>query len=279
MYSQAAMMLDRILRLLAAYNIVTCSSETDDEGKLLTWHYGPAPVCKWLTKNEEGVSMASLVLMNQDKVLMESWYHLKDAVLDGGIPFNKAYGVTPFEYFGKDARCNQLFNEGMKSQTVIITKKLIEFYPGFDDVNILVDVGGGTGATLGIITSSYNHIKGVEHVGGDMLEEVPTGDAILIKCTLHDWSDEHCMTILKNCYRALPDNAKVIIVERILPVNPSAAPESQGVFDVDLVMLLQTPGGKQRTQNEFEALSKEAGFSSLKATHVFANTWAIELKK
>lgn len=88
-------------------------------------------------------------------------YHLKNAVLEGGIPFNKAYGVTSFEYYGKDARCNQLFNEGMKSQTVIITKKLIEFYRGFDDVNILVDVGGGTGATLGIITSSYNHIKGI----------------------------------------------------------------------------------------------------------------------
>ncbi|KAJ3690537.1 hypothetical protein LUZ61_019701 [Rhynchospora tenuis] len=292
---KAAMMLDRILRLLAAYNIVTCTAETDEDGKL-TWRYGPAPVCKWLTKNEEGVSMASLVLMNQDKIFMESWNHLKDTVLDGGIPFNKAYGMTSFEYCGKDARCNQLFNEGMKTQTVIITKKLTEFYQGFDDVCVLVDVGGGVGATLHIITSKYNHIKGinfdlphvickapalpgVEHIAGDMLEKVPSGDAILIKYTLHAWSDEHCVTVLKNCYSALPDNGKVIIVERILPVNPEAKPASQGVFDVDLIMLLQTPGGKQRTKKEFEALSTEAGFSRLKATHVFANTWAIELKK
>jgi caffeic acid 3-O-methyltransferase / acetylserotonin O-methyltransferase len=63
----------------------------------------------------------------------------------------------------------------------------------------------------------------------------------------------------------------------ILPVNPATTPESQGVFDVDLVMLLQTPGGKQRMRNEFEAMSKKVGFSSLKTTHVFANTWAIEL--
>jgi caffeic acid 3-O-methyltransferase / acetylserotonin O-methyltransferase len=87
------------------------------------------------------------------------------------------------------------------------------------------------------------------------------------------------VTILKNCYKALPDNGKVIIVERILPINPKATPESQGVFDVDLVMLLQTPGGKERTQKEFEAMATEAGFTSLMATHVFANTWAIELKK
>ncbi|GER33437.1 O-methyltransferase 1 [Striga asiatica] len=31
-------------------------------------------------------------------------YHLKDAVLEGGIPFNKAYGMTAFEYHGKDQR-------------------------------------------------------------------------------------------------------------------------------------------------------------------------------
>jgi caffeic acid 3-O-methyltransferase / acetylserotonin O-methyltransferase len=86
---------------------------------------------------------------------------MKDAVLEGGIPFNKAYGMTSFQYYGKDARCNQLFNEGMRSQTVIITKKLIEFYRGFDNVKILVDVSGGTGDTLEIITSNYNHIKGI----------------------------------------------------------------------------------------------------------------------
>lgn len=88
-------------------------------------------------------------------------YHLKDAVLDGGIPFNKAYGISSFEYFGKDASCNRLFNDGMKSQTIIITKKLLEFYRGFNDVSVLVDVGGGTGTTLQIITSEHSHIEGI----------------------------------------------------------------------------------------------------------------------
>lgn len=59
--------------------------------------------------------------------------------------------------------------------------------------------------------------------------------------TLDDWSNKHCVTVLKSCYKALPDYGKVIIVDRILPVNPTVMPESQGVFDVDLIMLLQTP--------------------------------------
>lgn len=40
MYSQAAMTVDRILRSLAAYNIVTCTAEIDNDGKQLTWWTG-----------------------------------------------------------------------------------------------------------------------------------------------------------------------------------------------------------------------------------------------
>ena len=68
----AATMVDRILRLLASYDVVRCRMEEGKDGRYSRW-YSAAPVCKWLTPNEDGVSMAALALMNQDKVLMESW--------------------------------------------------------------------------------------------------------------------------------------------------------------------------------------------------------------
>lgn len=68
----APVMLDRILRLLASYSILKFSLRTLPDGKVERL-YGLAPVCKFLTKNEDGVSIAALCLMNQDKVLMESW--------------------------------------------------------------------------------------------------------------------------------------------------------------------------------------------------------------
>ncbi|RRT53128.1 hypothetical protein B296_00048242 [Ensete ventricosum] len=326
----AAVMVDRMLRLLAAYNVVSCAVEADAEGRP-SRTYGAAPVCKYLTKNEDGVSMAALALMNQDKVLMESWYYLKDAVLEGGIPFNKAYGMTAFEYHGTDPRFNSVFNDGMKNHSIIITKKLLDIYRGFDDVNLLVDVGGGIGATLFMITSRHPHIHainfdlphviseappfpglpssvslssprylltllisiaaGVEHVGGDMFASVPSGDAILMKVVLrykhchepqwilHDWSDEHCTKILKNCWEALPDKGKMIVVECVLPVVPEPTPRAQGVFHVDLIMLAHNPGGKERTEEEFHGLAKQAGFSGFKATYIFANAWVIEFTK
>ena len=69
----APVMLDRMLRLLACYNIFTHSLRTLPDGKVERL-YGLAPVAKFLVKNEDGVSISALCLMNQDKVLMESWY-------------------------------------------------------------------------------------------------------------------------------------------------------------------------------------------------------------
>ncbi|RWV89505.1 hypothetical protein GW17_00048339 [Ensete ventricosum] len=292
---QAASMVDRILRLLAAYGIVGCSVEAGPDGRPCR-KYGAAPVCKYLTTNEDGVSFAALSLMNQDKVLMESWYHLKEAVLEGGIPFNKAYGMTAFEYHGTDPRFNKVFNEGMRSHSIIITKKLLQVYRGFDDVKVLVDVGGGIGATLHMITSTHPHIlginydlphviadapplPGVEHVSGDMFESVPGGDAILMKVgqmlgtkkspenyeTLFGY---HCEKILKNCWKALPENGKVIAVECVLPVVPEPSLRTQTVCHVDLIMLAHNPGGKERTEMELEELAKQAGFSGFKPTYV-----------
>ena len=66
-------MLDWMLCFLACYSILNHSLRTLHDGKVERL-YGLGPVCKFLTKNEDGVSLAPLCVMNQDKVLMESWY-------------------------------------------------------------------------------------------------------------------------------------------------------------------------------------------------------------
>ncbi|KAL4383372.1 hypothetical protein GQ457_15G011860 [Hibiscus cannabinus] len=272
----APVMLDRILRLLTSYSILTCSLCNLPDGQVVRL-YGLGPVCKFLTKNEDGVTLSALNLMNQDKVLMESWYYLKEAVLEGGIPFNKAYGMTAFEYHGTDPRFNKVFNRGMSDHSTITMKKILETYDGFEGIKTLVDVGGGVGATLSMIVSKYPTIKGinfdlphviedapsypgVEHVGGDMFVSVPKGDAIFMKWICHDWSDEHCSKFLKKCYEALPDNGKVIVAECILPDYPDPSLATKLVVHIDCIMLAHNPGGKERTQKEFEALAKGAGF-------------------
>lgn len=291
----AATMLDRMLRLLASYSILSYSLRTLPDGKVERL-YGLAPVCQFLTKNQDGVTLSALSLMNQDKILMESWYHLKDAVLDGGIPFNKAYGMTAFEYHGTDPRFNKVFNNGMSNHSTITMKRILDTYKGFEGLSTLVDVGGGTGATLNMIISKHPTIKGinfdlphviedapayngVEHVGGDMFESVPKGDAIFMKWICHDWSDEHCLKFLKNCYASLPDHGKVIICEYILPVAPETNHAARTVFHVDAIMLAHNPGGKERTEQEFEGLAKGAGFEGFRVACSAYDTKVIEFYK
>ncbi|CDY41780.1 BnaC02g13760D [Brassica napus] len=155
--SNAPVMLDRILRLLTSYSILICSG---GDGVERTYELGP--VCKYLTKNEDGVSIAALCLMNQDEVLMQSWYHLKDAILNDGIPFNKVHNeMTSFDYHETDHKFNMVFNNGMSNHSTITMKKILETYKGFEELTSLVDVGGGIGATLKVILSKYPNLKGI----------------------------------------------------------------------------------------------------------------------
>ncbi|CAL9760754.1 unnamed protein product [Musa acuminata subsp. burmannicoides] len=78
---------------------------------------------------------------------------------------------------------------------------------------------------------------------------------------------------------AVSEKGKMIVVECAMPVVPEPTPRAQGVFNIDLIMLAHNPGGKERTEKEFEGLAKEAGFSGFKASYIFANTWVMEFTK
>jgi hypothetical protein len=56
LYFQAAAMLDRMLRLLASFDIVNCTLEKGSEHKVVR-RYGPKQICKTLTKNDYGFAV------------------------------------------------------------------------------------------------------------------------------------------------------------------------------------------------------------------------------
>ncbi|KAE9451946.1 hypothetical protein C3L33_16173, partial [Rhododendron williamsianum] len=241
---EAPLVLDRILRLLASYSILTCSLSThctngqqEVNSSSSSRLYGLAPVSKYFIPNQDGLSFAPMLHVIQDKVTVNMWYHLKDAVMEGGLPFNRAYGMNAFDYVGNDARCRDLFKSFMGDYNPMFMKQILETYRGFEGLNSIVDVGGGDGAILNMIVSKYPTIKGInfdlapviekspsypgiENVVGDMFMSIPRGDAIFMKWILHSWDDEHCLNILKNCYKSLPDNGKVIVVDMVVPETP-----------------------------------------------------------
>ncbi|XP_044491300.1 caffeic acid 3-O-methyltransferase-like isoform X2 [Mangifera indica] len=285
----APLMVDRILRLLASYSVLTCN--VVDLERL----YGLTPVSKYFVRDQNGVSLCPLMALVQAKVFMDSWAQLKDAVVEGGVPFDRVQRMHVFEYPGIDARFNKVFNDTMFNHTTIVINEILQVYEGFESIKQLVDVGGGLGITLKAITSKYPHIKainfdlshvvqhaphypGVEHEGGDMFESVPKGDAIFLKWILHDWSDEHCLKLLKNCYRSIPEDGKVIVVEGILAAMAETKIASKALSQLDVLLMIQA-GGKERTEEEFIALATAAGFSGIRYQCFVYDFWVMEFYK
>ncbi|KMZ71548.1 Glutathione S-transferase-O-methyltransferase fusion protein 5 [Zostera marina] len=281
----APVLFDRVLRCLSSHGIFKYKLQKSDDGSTISRLYGASPMCFNFVKDEHGVCLAPLFLLNQEKVMMECWNYLKDTVKNGGTPFNKAHGMSIFEYASKDLVFNKTFNICMYSHSMITMKKILNSYTGFNDLKTLVDVGGGVGVTLKTIISKYPNInginfdlphvianaptiQGVNHVIGNMFENIPSGDAILLKWILHDWSDEQCVLLLKKCWETLGEKGKVIVIEGIVPISPNAR---NPIFESDVNMLTYCKGGKERTEMEFSSLAKKAGFSCFKISLTISN--------
>uniref|UniRef100_A0A0R0J5N8 O-methyltransferase domain-containing protein n=1 Tax=Glycine max TaxID=3847 RepID=A0A0R0J5N8_SOYBN len=271
--SEAATMLD--ISLLACHSIIDCTVVADQHALPIHLQrlYGMNAVAKYFASIDDGAgSLGPFMMLAQDKAALQTWIH----------------GKQVFEDFHMNSSFNQLFMAAMTNRATLITKKIVESYKGFENINKLVDVGGGVGATLNIITSKYPHIKGInfdlphviEHSSPYpesalnvwsmweeiyMFESVPQGDAILMMCVLHDWSDEWCLKVLKNCYVAIPNDGKVI-VEEVLPFEPLTTGAE--------------PGGKERSEGEFMALAKGVGFiSGIRYTCFVCDLWVMEFFK
>lgn len=101
----------------------------------------------------------------------------------------------------------------------------------------------------------------------------------MIQWVLHGWSDSNCIKLLKNCYKSLPEHGKVIVVDNILPVLPDTSSYVKCGVNADTIMMTQTPGGKERTEDEFLALAKGAGFGGMRKICKVCTFWVMEFYK
>jgi len=91
--------------------------------------------------------------------------------------------MNAFEYSAVDPTYNDVFNKAMFNITTIITNRVLELYDGFKNINRLVDVGGGLGINLKLITSKYPNLQGVNFDLPHVIEHAPTYPGICYKET------------------------------------------------------------------------------------------------
>ncbi|MCL7021676.1 hypothetical protein MKW94_027290 [Papaver nudicaule] len=266
--------LTHIMRLLVHKHLFTSQFHQESNQTV----YGLTRSSKWLLKDSE-FNLSPLVLVENSPILQKPWQYLGKCFQENGLPFERAHGCGIWDLALVDPEFNKCFNGAMQSMTImIINEMLTEYRDGLNGIGSLVDVGGGTGTMIAEIVKANPHVQGinfdlphvvstapefsgVKHVGGDMFVHIPEADAVIMKSLLHDWTDEDCAKILRNCYNAITNkkNGKVIIVEVVL------RPEGSGVFDktgliLDMVMMAHTSGGKERTEVEWKMLLNSAGF-------------------
>ncbi|KAK6919017.1 O-methyltransferase domain [Dillenia turbinata] len=239
--------------------------------------YGLTNSSRWLLHGSEP-SFAPLLLMMSHPWMLTPWHFLSQCVKEGGLPFEKAHRCGLWDLASANPEFNDVFNDAMTGYTNTVIEAVTGGYKdGFGRIGSMVDVGGGTGWAMARVAKNFPHIKcfnfdlphviatapaheGVHHIGGDMFDVIPKAHAIFMKRVMHDWSDQDCAKILKNCREAIPEKiGKVIIVDAVLRPDGDGLSNDTNLAR-DLAMLAETSGGKERTEEEWKKVLEEGGF-------------------
>ena len=264
--------LRRLMRVLTALGL----TKEDADGQ-----YTLTPQGSLLRADVPG-SLRMAVLFGVGPWYWRAWGELLHTVQTGEPAFDHVWGMDAFEYWGRNAKAGEVHDRGMATLTAYTTAAIVDGYD-FSQFRSVVDVGGGTGTLLGAILQKHAALRGTlfdlghvverapeilraagvldrcEIVAGSFFDSVPPAhDAYLLKWILHDWDDARATAILRACHVAMGGRGTLLVIERVL--SDRATPWELDHYRADLLMAIATPGGKERTQREFEALFDAAGF-------------------
>jgi hypothetical protein len=90
-----------------------------------------------------------------------------------------------------------------------------------------------------------------------MFSSVPPADTYVFKHIIHDWDDEQCVRVLRNCHSAMQGNGRIICVDAVVPPMGDSSGLAAKVTDIVMMTFI---AGKERTQAQWERLYHEAGF-------------------
>lgn len=261
--------LHRLMRALAHYGVLSM----EDDGT-----FSLTPVGEALQSRAPGAARPTVRVVAGDG-FWSAFRKLPETLQDGEPGMKKALGLSFFEYLDHHPEEASRFNDTMIGFHGAEPPAVADGYD-FSDVNMIVDVGGGTGNMLATICEHYPEPEGVlfelPHVAeeapalledrgvadrisceaGSFFEEVPDGgDVYILSHILHDWPRGRCLQILRNCRAAMSADSRLLIVEMVLPEN---GPPHPG-YELDMVMLALT-GGQERTADQYAALLEDADF-------------------
>ena len=255
--------LNRVLRLLAQYGVF----EYNDGVVVHT------PMSRML-RQDHPQSMRSLVRMFGLPGFWSTVGELGSAIRTGEPSANRALPGGLWEYLKQNPDASRIFGEAMTGKAQGHIAGVLKVYD-FSGFGVIADVGGGHGHLIQAILAATPMVKGVlfdqpqvveeaqvtstdrlHIIGGDFFHDpLPEADAYILMEVIHDWDDDASGKILAAVRRAARPNAKLLLIEALLPNDPSP----NWPTTLDIVML--TIGGRQRALREYSDLMRDSGFA------------------
>jgi len=211
------------------------------------------------------------------------WGDLAASVRSGRSARSNAGGRPGYAHLDSDPDSAAIFHRAMAGLTRRIGREVARIID-WQGVRQVVDIGGGYGELLAEVLARQPALTGIVFdlphaardadeqlaqrglaarctvVAGSFFDAMPSAaDVYLLKSILHNWDDADALRILRQCRAAMPDGARVLIVERVLPERLQGGRRERAILRSDLNMLVSL-GGRERTRREFADLAKQAGF-------------------
>ena len=209
----------------------------------------------------------------------EAWASAGRSLETGAPSFPLTHGESVWAHLASHPAEEREFAEAMRKLTEMIAPFVVGGYP-WPERGTVCDVAGGVGTLLAAVLRARPGLRGVlvdapgvlnearaflgeagvadrvELHEGDIFDRVDArADVYLLKDVLHDWDDERSSAILRTVAAGMPQGARVVLVETLQePDRPDPVASL-----IDVHMLTQCDGGRQRSVAELQALLRGAG--------------------
>jgi len=262
--------LDRVLRFLVSRDLLGITADGRYENS----------AASDILRRDHPYSWAGWVRFFASEWNWDIWKAATHSLTEGPGAAETALKVSFFDYLNGNPDAATAFNQAMQSGSTMQGLLVQETYD-FSGVRHLCDVGGGTGGVLGQLLMANPQMRGTlfelppvaqqardhlgsldllgrcEVVGGDFFESVSvTADIYTLFAVIHDWGDEQAATILRNIRASMPADARVLAIEGVVPEHSHYNFSKAS----DLLMLMYSDSGRERTMQQFEDLFARAGF-------------------
>jgi 2,7-dihydroxy-5-methyl-1-naphthoate 7-O-methyltransferase len=225
--------------------------------------------------------------------MAHAWGTLPTLVRTGRPGYARRFGLPFWEDLAAHPDVAASFDELMGMMGHGTPDPNFEIAGGWDGIQSVVDVGGGTGTMLAEILRARPAVRGllvdlpatvaragevflaagvadrVTMVGQSFFDPLPAGaDLYLLRKVLNDWPDEETEAILRRCAEAARPGGRVVVIGGV------ASDEAPRRLEIDMVML----GGRTNTVTEFRQLAQRAGLQIVAAGPEPAAAYVVECR-